>query len=85
MRSQIASLHSLLDRLAAFEPTPSPVISLYLDTSADQHGRDDYASFLRTELKSAGKTFPLRSPAQSSFERDAERFLTNLSDTLRPS
>lgn len=78
-------LDPLLDRLAAFEPTTLPVISLYLNTSPDRHGRDKFESFLRKELKAAGKTFPLRSPAQSSFERDAERIITYLSDTLRPS
>ncbi len=78
-------LDPLLDRLAAFEPTTLPVLSLYLNTSADQHGRDDYASFLRKELKAAGKTFPLRSPERSSFDRDAERITTYLSDALRPS
>jgi hypothetical protein len=66
-------LDPLLDRLAAFEPTTLPVLSLYLNTSSDQHGRDDYASFLRKELKAAGKTFPLRTPERGSFERDTER------------
>jgi len=56
-------LDPLLDRLVAFEPTTLPVISLYLNTSPDQHGRDNFESFLRKELKAAGKTFPLRSPA----------------------
>jgi len=47
-------LDPLLDRLAAFEPTTLPVLSLYLNTSSDQHGRDDYASFLRKEMKAGG-------------------------------
>jgi peptide chain release factor subunit 1 len=75
----------LLDRLAAFEPKTLPVLSLYLNTSSDQHGRDDYAPFLRKELKAAGKTFPLRSPERTSFERDTERITTYLNDALRPS
>lgn len=78
-------LGPLLDRLAAFEPTTMPVLSLYLNTSSDQHGRDDYGSFLRKELKTAGSTFPLRSPERTSFERDAERITAYLSDELRPS
>ena len=28
-----------LDRLAAFEPAPYPVVSLYLNTQPNQHGR----------------------------------------------
>ena len=82
---QMTYLDPLLDRLAAFEPTTLPVLSLYLNTSSDQHGRDDYASFLRKEMKAAGKTFPLRSPERGSFERDTERITTYLSDALRPS
>jgi peptide chain release factor subunit 1 len=78
-------LDPLLDRLAAFEPTALPVLSLYLNTSPDQHGRDAYASFLRKELKAAGRTFPLRSPERTSFERDAERITAYLNDVLRPS
>ncbi len=85
MRSQTTHLDPLLDRLAAYEPTGLPVLSLYLNTSADQQGRDDYASFLRKELKAAGNTFPLRSPERTSFERDTERITTYLSDALRPS
>ena len=81
----MTALDPLLDRLAAFEPSTLPVISLCLDTSADQHGRDDYASFLRKELKAAGKTFPLRSPERDSFERDTDRITTYLSDALRSS
>ena len=40
----------LLDRLAAFEATTLPVLSLYLDTSSDRHGRDDFEAFLRKAL-----------------------------------
>ncbi len=81
----MTDLDPLLDRLAAFEPTTLPVLSLYLNTSSDQHGRDDYASFLRKELKATGTTFPLRSPERTSFERDTRRITTYLSDALRPS
>lgn len=85
LRCRMAELDPLLDRLAAFEPTTFPVLSLYLNTSPNQHGRDEYASFLRKELKAAGATFPLRSPERTSFERDTERVTTYLSDGLRPS
>jgi hypothetical protein len=50
------SLNEHLDRMAAFEPVPFPVISLYLNTQADQHGRDNFDSFVRKEL-SARVTF----------------------------
>lgn len=73
-------LREQLDRLAAFEPAPWPVLSLYLDLRADQHGRDNYASFLR-------KAFPARSrgfagEARRSFEQDAARIRDFLSAQL---
>jgi hypothetical protein len=79
----VTFLDPLLDRLAAFEPTNMPVLSLYLNTSPDQHGRDDYASFLRKELKATGKTIPLRSPERSSFERDTKRITTPEHEILK--
>jgi hypothetical protein len=38
-------LNQILDRLAAFEPIPFPVISLYLNTQPDQHGRANFDPF----------------------------------------
>jgi hypothetical protein len=35
-----------IDTLAAFAPTTPPVISLYLNTQSDDHGRDHFASFI---------------------------------------
>jgi peptide chain release factor subunit 1 len=78
-------LDLLLDRLAAFEATPLPVLSLYLDTSPDRHGRDDFDAFLRKELKGVGTTFPLRSPQRLSVESDTERIVAYLHEQLLPS
>jgi peptide chain release factor subunit 1 len=78
-------LDSLLDRLAGFEPTLLPVISLYLDAAPNQQGRDNFESFLRKELKAVGRTFPPRSAQRASFERDTERIEAYLGDRLRPS
>ena len=77
-------LKETIDKLAAFEPTDLPVISLYLNTQADQHGRDNFDSFVRKELKAKSQTFPLRSPARLSFEKDSDRINAYL-ETLRPS
>ena len=57
------SLHQLLDRLAAFTPTEMPVLSLYLNAQADQHGHDSFASFVRKELPARAKTYPFRTYA----------------------
>ena len=64
-------LREHLDRLAAFEPTDRPVLSLYLDLRSDQHGRDNYETFLRRALLERGRT--LEGDARKSFERDADR------------
>ena len=77
-------LNDTLDRLAAFEPTDLPVISLYLNTQPDRRGRANYDSFVRKELKAKAQTFPLRSPARISFDTDAERINAYL-ENIRPS
>lgn len=62
-----------LDRLAAFEPGPFPVVSLYLNAQPDQHGRDHFEPFLRRELPERIKTYPAEGPERESLEQDAER------------
>lgn len=74
-----------LDRLAAFEPTTLPVISLYLNTQPDQHGRANFESFVLKEFCARAKGYRLRSPERESFERDAERIKAYLQNELRPS
>jgi peptide subunit release factor 1 (eRF1) len=78
-------LDEKLRELALFEPTTMPVLSVYLDTQADQHGRDNFEPFLRKELKARGATYPFRSPERQSFERDAEKIMAWLKTELRPS
>lgn len=77
--------NNLLDRLVAFEPTPFPVVSVYLDTQADQHGRDNFDVFVRRELKARAKIWTMRTPERESFDRDAERINEYLREELRPS
>jgi peptide chain release factor subunit 1 len=79
------SLAEMLDRLARWEPVPHPVISLYLNAQADDRGKDRYGAFLRKELTARARTYPLRSPERESFEKDAERIRTYLSEELPPS
>jgi peptide subunit release factor 1 (eRF1) len=77
-------LNETIDKLAAFEPTDLPVISLYLNAQADQHGRDNFDAFVRKEFKAKSQTFPSRSPARLSFDKDSERITAYL-EKLRPS
>jgi len=64
------SLDERLRTLAALEPSPFPVISLYLDLRANQHGRDDYAAFVRKVLPERLKGLAPQSVERESFERD---------------
>jgi len=74
-----------LDRLAAFDPTELPVISLYLNTQADHHGRASFEPFVRKQFRSRARTFSRRSPQRESFDRDAERIAAYLAGELKPS
>jgi peptide subunit release factor 1 (eRF1) len=66
-------LTTQLDRLAAFDSGPFPVLSLYLNMQPDQHGRDNFDTFLRKELAERIRTYGADGPEQQSLERDAER------------
>jgi peptide subunit release factor 1 (eRF1) len=74
-----------LDRLAAFEPTDLPVLSLYLNLAANQHGRDDYSSFVRKAFAERSKAFSMHSPARTSFDRDIERIAAYLASEVNRS
>ena len=76
-------LRDQLDRLAAFEPVDAPVLSLYLDLRPDQHGRDNYATFLRKIFAERARTFS--GEHRKSFERDVERINTYLEQDARKS
>ena len=52
-----------LERLAAFEPAPYPVVSLYLNTQPGQHGRDQHQAFIRKEFKARSRTYPTNRPS----------------------
>lgn len=78
-------LRNQLDRLAAFEPAELPVISLYLDMSPDQHGREHHDSFLRKAFAERMKSFRNGSAARHSFEQDVDRINTYLADDVRRS
>ena len=74
-----------VEALAAFAPTDLPVISLYLNTQADDHGRDHFASFIRKELHTRARTFAPQSAAHASFLEDVDRIEKYLATELLPS
>src|SRR3954447_3311896 len=60
-------------RLLDFEPTTLPVISLYLNTQPDDHGRDRFEGWVQREFASRARTFAPGSPEATSFAKDGER------------
>jgi peptide chain release factor subunit 1 len=74
-----------LDRLARFEPVPYPVVSLYLNTQPNEHGRDQYGAFVRQEFKARSRTYPPGSPDRESLDKDLERINAFLGNELQPS
>ncbi len=78
-------LRQNLKELAALEPNGFPFISLYLNTQANRHGRDEFEGFVRKELSHHAKNILAGSPERECFERDAGRINTFLRDELRPS
>ena len=81
----MTSINDQLARLAAFEPAPYPVISLYLNTQSDGRGRDRFQTFVRKELKARAQTYPPRSSEREMLERDLGRIGRYLENDVRPS
>ena len=74
-----------LARLVAFEPTTLPVLSVYLNTQPDQHGRTpDTVPYLHREFKALARTREPNSPDRHSFERDVERIISYVTDKIDP-
>jgi peptide chain release factor subunit 1 len=85
METLSTDIQQPLDRLAAFEPTDMPVISLYLNTRPDQHGKANFDPFVRKELRARARSFTPRSREAESFERDLDRIQDYLKKELQPS
>lgn len=79
------SLTEPLERLAAFEPAPYPVVSLYLNTQSGPQGRDQHQAFLRKEFKARSRTYPTGSPDRESLDQDLEKIAKYLETDLQPS
>jgi peptide subunit release factor 1 (eRF1) len=74
-----------METLAALEPSPFPVISLYLSLAPNQNGREGYDQFVRKTLSERAKALPADSPERESFEKDAERIRQYLDSNKEPS
>jgi len=78
-------LREQLEKLANFEPQTLPVISLYLNLAADQHGRDRYDTFTRKIFAERQRAFRDGTRERASFDRDVERIQTYLSNQVERS
>jgi len=79
------TLDEPLARLVAFEPTTFPVLSVYLNTQPDQHGRTpDVTPYLHREFKALARTWVPSSPERHSFDQDVERIVSYATDKIDP-
>lgn len=78
----VQSLSQRLQFLAAAEPSPFPVVSLYLSLATGQTGRENHESFVRKAFADRVKGFAADSPERESFEQDHERIRTYLDNEL---
>jgi peptide subunit release factor 1 (eRF1) len=82
--ASVQPLSQRMETLAALEPSPFPVLSLYLSLTPNQNGREDYDQFVRKVLSERAKALPPDSPERQSFEQDAERITKYLADGKEP-
>ena len=68
----------LLERLLSFEPTPAPVISLFLDARVNEQGQRTFMPFVRKQLNERVKSYDARSEERQSFEEDFVRIMRYL-------
>ena len=74
-----------METLAALEPSPFPVISLYLSLGPNQNGRESHEQFVRKTFNERAKALPVDSPERESFEKDAERIQNFLNENTQAS
>ena len=74
------SPEAMLERLVEFQPQGAPVISLYLDARVNEHGKRNFAPFVRKRMAEMKRTFPPQSLERESFIEDCvriDRYLEN--------
>lgn len=81
----MTTLTDQLDKLAAFEPAPYPVVSLYLNTQPGATGRDQFQAFVRKEFAARGRTYATGTPERDSLDQDLARISRYLETELQPS
>ena len=72
----------LLERLLNFEPTPAPVISLYLDARVNETGQRTFMPFVRKQLNERIKSYDVRSEERQSIDEDFVRITRYLESEI---
>src|SRR5688572_26964973 len=76
--TSLQPLGQRFEMLAALEPSPFPVLSLYLRLAPGQNGREDYPQFLRKVFSERAKALPEQSTDRESFDKDVARIQDHL-------
>jgi len=66
-------LNDLVQKLAAFEPSGFPVVSLYLDAKANENGHEGYGSWLKKEISELSENYEEDSAEAQSLKSDVEK------------
>jgi len=61
----MSDVELILDRLAAFEPTGRPFLSIYVDARPDNTGREHWQANVRKELGERAKSYGARTEARA--------------------
>jgi peptide subunit release factor 1 (eRF1) len=72
-----------MEVLAALEPSPFPVISLYLSLTPNHEGRETWEQFVRKVFNERGRALRVDSPERGSFEKDSKRIADYLDNQPR--
>jgi peptide chain release factor subunit 1 len=83
--ASVQPLGQRMETLAALEPSPFPVISLYLNLGPNQNGRETHQQFARKAFNHRAKALPTESPERESFEKDVKRIQAYLDYNTQPS
>jgi peptide subunit release factor 1 (eRF1) len=75
-------LAAQLQKLAAVEPQSAPVISLYLNLTANHVGRDDFAAFCRKAFAEQLRSYGEGSEGRASLQEGLDRITTYLANEL---
>jgi peptide subunit release factor 1 (eRF1) len=73
-----------MEVLASLEPSPFPFISLYLDLTPNEVGREDHHQFVRKVFAERAKGFAEQTPERESFDKDRERISEYLESQVDP-